>query len=251
VTIGVIAAFAWDSLSFTRLDAMVLGPLPLRGRTVIAAKLTAMALFLLAAAAAINIMTAVPFAMIASGHKAVASAGRHMVAHMVATMCAATFVFCAFVTLRAIFGLVSGGRAAIASLVQFGLVSALLCFIVFVPTAVQVVPVARVGRRVVQFAVRQQPIPAWSPPTGSSDCMKSFADRVMVNSIEPPCRLSCSPSLSCSSDPHDVRWLSPAASARADAGGLHRNGRRGAHPVRHRQLPHETRPDGRPFRTSC
>jgi hypothetical protein len=163
VTIGVIAAFAWDSLGFSRLDAMVLGPLPLRGRTVIAAKLAAMALFLLAAAAAINVMTAVPFAMIASGHKAAVGAGRHLVAHMAATMCAATFVFCALVTLRALFGLLSRGRAAIASLVQFALVSALLCFIVFVPTALQVVPAARAGRRVVEFTVREQALPAWSP----------------------------------------------------------------------------------------
>jgi hypothetical protein len=163
VTIGVIAAFAWDSLGFSRLDAMVLGPLPVRGRTVIAAKLVAMAIFLLAASAGINALTAVPFSMIASNHKAVVSAGRQMVAHMGATMCAATFVFCACVTLRALLGLMSRGRAAIASLVQFSLVSALLCFIVFVPTALQVVPVARAGRRAVQFAVRQQAIPAWSP----------------------------------------------------------------------------------------
>ena len=163
VTIGVVAAFAWDALSFSRLDAMVLGPLPLRGRTVIAAKLAAMTLFLLTAAAAINIMTAVPFAMIASSHKAVVSAGRHVVAHMVATMCAATFVFCVFVTMRALFGLLGSGRAAIASLLQFTLISALLCFIVYVPTAIQIVPAARVGRRVTQFMVRQQAIPEWSP----------------------------------------------------------------------------------------
>jgi hypothetical protein len=163
VTIGVIAAFAWDSLGFSLLDAMVLGPLPIRGRTVIAAKLAAMALFLLAAAAAINVMTAVPFAMIASSHKAVVTAGRHMIAHLAVTMCAAAFVFSGCVILRALFGLMRRGRAAIASLMQFGMVSALLCFIVFVPTALQIVPIARAGRRVAQFTVRQQPIPAWSP----------------------------------------------------------------------------------------
>src|SRR6185503_5886473 len=39
VAIGVVAAFLWDALAFDRLDAMVIGPLPIRGSIVIAAKL--------------------------------------------------------------------------------------------------------------------------------------------------------------------------------------------------------------------
>ena len=34
VAVGVIAAFEWDSLAFDRRDGMILGPLPLSGRTV-------------------------------------------------------------------------------------------------------------------------------------------------------------------------------------------------------------------------
>jgi hypothetical protein len=158
VTIGVVGAFAWDALGFDRRDAMVLGPLPVSGTLVIAAKLAALGVLLLGTAAAINLLTAVPFAMVASSHKSTVTVGRHMIAHLVATMAAATFVFCVLVTIRAVVGTLGKGGLAIGTLVQFGLISALLCFVVFVPTAVQIVPVRR---RVV--TVQMQPIPAWSP----------------------------------------------------------------------------------------
>jgi hypothetical protein len=158
VSIGVIAAVVWDTLSFDRRDAMVLGPLPLRGTTVVAAKLAALAVFLLTTAAAINVMTAVPFSMVAGSHKPVVGVSRHFAAHMIATLCAATFVFCLLITLRGVLGMVAGGRLALASLLQFALVSALLCFIVLVPTALHVIPGRRGAAR-----VYLQPIPAWSP----------------------------------------------------------------------------------------
>jgi len=55
---GVIAAFTWDALGFDRRDAMVLGPLPVGGATIISAKLTALAALLLSGAALVNAMTA-------------------------------------------------------------------------------------------------------------------------------------------------------------------------------------------------
>lgn len=158
-TIGVVAAVMWDELAFDRRDAMVLGPLPLSASTVIVAKLTAMGLFLLVGAAGINLITAVPFSMVAGNHKAAASVVRLFVAHMVTTMTASAFVFCLLVTLRAIVGGVSGRRVAVASIVRFLLFSALLCFIIFVPTALHVVP----GGRRRATTVQLQAIPAWSP----------------------------------------------------------------------------------------
>jgi len=158
VSIGVIAAVVWDTLSFDRRDAMVLGPLPLRGMTVVAAKLAALAVFLLTTAAAVNVLTAVPFSLVAGNHKPVVGVGRHFAAHMIATLSAATFVFCLLVTLRGVLGMVAGGRLALASLLQFALVSALLCFIVLVPTALHVIPGRRGAAR-----VYLQTIPAWSP----------------------------------------------------------------------------------------
>jgi len=139
VSMGVIAAFTWDALGFDRRDAMVLGPLPVSGATVISAKLSALAVLLLSGAAVVNLMTAVPFAMVASNHTGATAAAQHFLAHMVATMCAATLVFCVLVTMRALVGMIGSRRDAMTSLVQFALVSAVLCFVVLAPTGVDVV----------------------------------------------------------------------------------------------------------------
>ncbi|HMF94965.1 MAG TPA: hypothetical protein VKE96_11745 [Vicinamibacterales bacterium] len=159
VGVGVIAAVMWDTLSFDRRDAMVLGPLPLPASTVISAKITALAIFLLIVAFAVNVITAVPFSMVAGNHQAAVGVVRHFVAHMVATMSASVFVFCLLVTLRAIVGGLSGRHVAFASLLRFLLFSALLCFIVFLPMALQVEP----GGRRRQASVQMMTIPGWSP----------------------------------------------------------------------------------------
>ncbi|OLD13607.1 MAG: hypothetical protein AUJ01_14975 [Acidobacteria bacterium 13_1_40CM_3_65_5] len=158
VAMGVIAAFTWDALGFDRRDAMVLGPLPVSGAIVISAKLAALGALLLSGAAAVNVMTAFPFAMVASNHTGAIAALRHFTGHMIATMCAATFVFCGLVTIRALVGMIGDRREAITSLVQFVLVSAVLCFFVLAPTALRVTH----GRRGAARAYMVQ-IPAWSP----------------------------------------------------------------------------------------
>jgi hypothetical protein len=159
VGVGVIAAVMWDTLSFDRRDAMVLGPLPLRASTVITAKIAALAVFLLIVAFAVNVITAVPFSMVAGNHKAAVGVVRHFLAHLAATMTASIFVFCLLVTLRAIVGGLSGRHVATASLLRFLLFSALLCFIIFLPLVLQVEP----GGRRRQASVRMLTIPAWSP----------------------------------------------------------------------------------------
>ena len=159
VAVGVIAAALWDSLSFDRRDAMVLGPLPLRASTVITAKIAAMAVLLLIVAVSISLMTGVPFAMVAGNHKSAVGVVRHFAAHMTATLTAATFVYCLLVTLRALVGGVSGRHVALASVLRFLLFSGLLCFIVFAPTALNVTP----GGRRRPTTLQMQTIPGWSP----------------------------------------------------------------------------------------
>ncbi len=159
VAIGIIGAFAWDALGFDRRDAMVIGSLPIRGAVVVSAKLAAMGTLLGLAMSGINLLTAVPFSMIASSHKAPIALGRHLVAHLTATMMAVAFVFSVLVTLRAAASMVRGGRAALESLLQCALVSALLCFMALTPGALKITG-ARPG---VRGVVRMIPIPAWSP----------------------------------------------------------------------------------------
>src|SRR5262245_28695172 len=62
VSVGLITVLSWDSLTFGRRDAMVLGPLPLRQRTILAAKLSAVGGLLLIATVPINLLYAVFFA---------------------------------------------------------------------------------------------------------------------------------------------------------------------------------------------
>jgi hypothetical protein len=159
VAIGVIGAFAWDALGFDRRDAMVIGPLPISGAVVVAAKLAAVGALLGIAMAGISVLTAVPFAMVASSHKSLISAGRHLTAHLTATMMAVAFVFSILVTLRASASMVGGARAALESIIQCTLVSGLLCFMALTPGTLKITG----ARRGVRGVVRMMPIPAWSP----------------------------------------------------------------------------------------
>lgn len=159
VSIGVVAAFTWDGLGFDRRDAMVLGPLPVPGRTIIAAKLAALATLLLTCAAVVNLMSAVPFSAAASNHGTFVALLRHFIAHMVATMSAAAFVFSVLVTFRALAGMIGAGRIVVASLIQFALVVALLCFFIVVPAALDIKP----SRIPAKDRIYLLPIPGWSP----------------------------------------------------------------------------------------
>ncbi len=69
VTTGLITVFIWDTLVFDKRDAMVLGPLPVRGTTVVFAKLAALATFLVGAALAVNVTSGVPFALVTGGYR--------------------------------------------------------------------------------------------------------------------------------------------------------------------------------------
>ena len=135
VIVGFIAVFVWDSLTFDRRDAMVLGPLPMRGATIITAKLVALAAFLLGTAAIVNLITAVPFALSVGDHLGGEGLVRHFVACMTATLGAATFSFTSIVTLRGCATLIGGARlaAVFGSTLQFLFVSALLCVTIVVP----------------------------------------------------------------------------------------------------------------------
>jgi hypothetical protein len=159
VVIGVVGAYTWDALGFDRRDAMVIGPLPTSSATVVGAKLAAMGALLGIAMAGIDLMGAVPFAMIASSHKPPLAFLQHLAAHVAATTMAVAFVFSVLVTLRAGAAMIRAGRAAVESLLQFALVSALLCFMALTPGALHVAP----GRHGARGAVHMMPIPVWSP----------------------------------------------------------------------------------------
>ncbi|HEV3141468.1 MAG TPA: hypothetical protein VGY57_13170 [Vicinamibacterales bacterium] len=132
VAAGLVAVFVWDALTFDRRDAIVLGPLPLRGSTVVLAKLSALALFLLGSALALNVLNATLFALEMSIRPLLFVT--NFVSVLVVTTAAAAFVLAVIVTIRCSLALAGGARlaGAVGSLLQFAFVAALLVFLVSV-----------------------------------------------------------------------------------------------------------------------
>ena len=143
VTTGLLTVFIWDTLVFDKRDSMVLGPLPVSGTTVVAAKLAALATFLVGLALTVNVTSGVPFALVTGateGHLL-----RHLAGHLTGTIGGAVFLFCALVTVRGLLVLLVSPQFAttVGSLLQFIFLSAVLCFMM-VPTAMgkSTVPIA-------------------------------------------------------------------------------------------------------------
>jgi hypothetical protein len=136
VTTGLITVFVWDALSFDRRDAMVIGPLPLTGPTIIAAKLAALVTFLLGTSLAVNLSAGVPYALITGSNDGVAKIIWHLTGYLAGTLGGAVFIFSTIVAARGLMILIGGARMAssVGSLLQFLFVSAVLCF-VLVPVA--------------------------------------------------------------------------------------------------------------------
>jgi hypothetical protein len=121
VTVGLIGSFVWDALVFDHRDAMVLGPLPLRGRMLVAGKLLALGALLAIAAVPVNFVNAFFFAFETSDRAGFSTLVTHFVAFYAATVLAAVFVFAALVVIRGAVSLVGGPRLAafLGSVLQF------------------------------------------------------------------------------------------------------------------------------------
>jgi hypothetical protein len=141
VTTGLVAVFVWDGLSFDRRDAMILGPMPVKGTTIIAAKLGALGTFLLAMAVATNVLSAVVFALIASGSRGIIAWGIHALAHMIANVAAGVFVFSVLITIRSLLVFLGRPQFAIAvgALLQVGFMGGLFASILVMPAALSTI----------------------------------------------------------------------------------------------------------------
>ena len=140
ITTGLLTVFIWDTLVFDKRDAMVLGPLPLGGRTIVGAKLAALATVLVGTASVVNVTSGLPFAFVTGGPEG--HILRHLAGHLSGTIGGAVFIFCSLVIVRGLLVLVVSAHAAatVGSLLQFVFLSAVLCFMM-VPTATgQVTP---------------------------------------------------------------------------------------------------------------
>jgi hypothetical protein len=128
MTVSFIAVLEWDALGFDRRDAMVLGPLPVSGSSIIGAKLAALGALLVAVAASINLMPTVLFALSTAAFFGPIAFLRYLAAYVAATLGIAVFAFAAIVTIRGTMTLVAGPHLAsrLGALLQFFFVGALL-----------------------------------------------------------------------------------------------------------------------------
>ena len=100
---GVFALLSWDSLFPDRRDVLVLAPLPIRARTLFAAKMAAAASALVLIVAVLNSLAAFAWPMMIGPHgSGVAGTMRFASAFWVALMAAGAFLYCAVLSVQGV-----------------------------------------------------------------------------------------------------------------------------------------------------
>jgi hypothetical protein len=112
VVAALVAAAAWEALLPDRADQEIVGSLPVRPRTMAAARLGASLWLAAVASAAISVPAAVFLALAAPSHPALGFLPVVLVAHLVATMGASLFMFTLLLIARATLALCFGAHAS-------------------------------------------------------------------------------------------------------------------------------------------
>ena len=133
--VGLATVLAWDALFPDRRDAMVLGGLPIRARTVALSKLAALAAFVGGFAIVVNAPTAVVFSLVAGGYLPLEAFLRYPAAHLAATVSAGLLVFLALAAVQASLALVCPRRLhrRLTMLAQLLFVIVLIEWLAFAP----------------------------------------------------------------------------------------------------------------------
>jgi hypothetical protein len=131
---GLLAALTWEALYPDRTDQEIVGVLPVRPRTLAAARLGAAVAVGFIVAAAINIPAALLYSVGSMAYET-GSLPRVAAAHVVATMSGFAFVFLGLVALRGIVAMCAGERVAsrLAVFLQFVTIVLLLEVFLFLP----------------------------------------------------------------------------------------------------------------------
>ena len=133
--VGFLTVLVWDELFPDRRDVIVLGSLPIRTRTVVAAKLGALVAFVAGFAVVVNTPATVLFSMVAGGYLPFEAFVRYPVAHFIATVSAGLLVFLALAALQACIALVLPERLlrGVSMLAQLLFVIVLIEWLAFAP----------------------------------------------------------------------------------------------------------------------
>ena len=133
--VGLLTVLVWNALFPDRRDAMLLGGLPIRTRTVVAAKLSALVAFVVGFAVVINAPATALFSLVAGGYLPFGAFVRYPVAHFITTVSAGLLVFLALAALQTSFALVLPARLLrrVSMLAQLLFVIVLIEWLAFAP----------------------------------------------------------------------------------------------------------------------
>ena len=156
--VGFVTVLVWDRVFPDRRDAMVLGTLPIPSRTVLVAKVSALAILIGGFALAINVPSALGMSL-AIGDTGRSVGWRYLVAHLTVMPIAGLFVSCCLIGLQTVLAATGNRRLlqALSVLLQLVCVVALLEILVFSPALA--VRLAGNALRLSESAVG-----AWLPP---------------------------------------------------------------------------------------
>ena len=136
VTAALLAALTWEALVPDRTDQEIVGVLPVRPRTLAAARLAGALGLILMFSAAVHLPTALIFALIAAANPAVGAIPLVFAGHALATIGAALATFAALLIVRGIAAMVLSAAAAnaLAGVLQVVSVAALIETLIYLPS---------------------------------------------------------------------------------------------------------------------
>ena len=133
--VGFVTVLVWDKLFPDRRDAIVAGSLPIRTRTLVFARLSALVAVVVGFAIVVNLPGTVIFSFVAGNYLPLEAFLRYPVAHFMATVSAGLLVFLALAALQACLALVLPVRflRRVSMLAQLLFVVVLIEWLVFAP----------------------------------------------------------------------------------------------------------------------
>lgn len=132
---AMVAAVVWRSLLIDRRDALVLGSLPVRSRSVIAAKLFALTLYVGMVIVAMHAAASIGFGLVLASNSPMSFAVRGVAAHFVASSLAGLFVFALAIAVQGSSLALVGPRAfgRMSGWLQLALVGAIVLELIALP----------------------------------------------------------------------------------------------------------------------
>jgi hypothetical protein len=137
IVMGIVTVVEWDALALDARDVAILGPLPILRRTLLAAKLGATGLFIVAFAAAVTAIPSIvhPLVLLGTLQIGLAQGVWLMSVQAAVSLAAVAFAFFAVLGVREVIVLLLGARwfGRVAAIVQFVLVLALVTALLLLP----------------------------------------------------------------------------------------------------------------------